>query len=87
MRLSVDTGSPYWRADGYEHQVFVDGLAIRLCVEASEEEGWATMVTTDDAGKLMLNDERTQALTHKLYGKVEIKKLDQLDQPITMRKD
>lgn len=53
MRLSVFRDSPYYNPDMIIlAEVYVDDVPIALCVEACEEEGWAEMYETDDAGNL-----------------------------------
>jgi hypothetical protein len=51
MRLSVFRDSPYYNEQMiFLAEIFVDGVRVSLCVEACEEEGWADMYETDDAG-------------------------------------
>ncbi len=72
MRLSANESSPYFDAERvFEATVLVDGDEVRFCLEASEEEGWADVVATDENGVVLVEGDE---LVHKrLTGAVEIR--------------
>ena len=48
----------------------VDGIEVRNGIEASEEEGWATFLLSDDSGDIVRDGER--AATYTLRGHVRL---------------
>jgi hypothetical protein len=75
MRLSVDKDSPFYDEEkiATRPQVLIDGIQIKGCFEASEEEGWADVWKMDESGKKMLNATGDGALRERLHGHVEIR--------------
>lgn len=75
MRLSVDKDSPFYDEAklNARPKIFVDGVSVTHCFEASEEEGWVDRYVTDAAGKVLLNEAKDAALRERRLGKVEIR--------------
>lgn len=74
MRVSANRSSPFYDADRdiSQLQVLVDGVPVRHCVEASEEDGWADLVKTDDGGRILLDETRQASAIERLTGHVEL---------------
>lgn len=74
MRLSANRGSVFYDEAklALHPQVFIDGIAVSHCVEASEEEGWADQLVKDEAGKFVLNETQDGVKVKRLTGRVEI---------------
>jgi hypothetical protein len=53
--------------------VFLDGEALHQCREACEEGGWALCYQTDSEGRVLVNAERTEALTVVRHGDVRLR--------------
>lgn len=75
MRLSVDRESPLYDEAkvSARPQVLVDGVKIKRCFEASEDEGWADVWKADSTGKVLLNDAGDAPQRERLHGQVEIR--------------
>lgn len=73
--MSVDKNSPFYDEAKINARplVFVDGVQLKRCFEASEEEGWADVWQTDEAGKVLLNEAKDAPVSERLRGKVEIR--------------
>jgi hypothetical protein len=74
MRLSVretDPGHRNWRPSmaGQVH-VFVDGTVVDKVITVDEEEGYVLRFKTDEFGNVLINADRTEALTEELRGEV-----------------
>lgn len=53
--------------------VFLDGEALYGCREACEEGGWAICYVRDSEGALLVNAERTAALTVIRFGTIHLR--------------
>lgn len=66
LRAGDDAGCPGWQ----RASVTIDGVPIALCVELDTREGWADILATDDAGRVVF--EGDAAKTYRLRGAVEV---------------
>lgn len=73
MRLSVYTTDRGYAADAYRYEVLLDGIPLRDCVTADEEQGTATVHMRDSDGKLMAECGRAREKT--MFGEVRIRRV------------
>jgi len=56
-------------------QPFLNGEKVKDCFTADEDLGYVMVHKRDSDGKIMLNDNKTEILTDRLFGKVELRKV------------
>jgi hypothetical protein len=76
MRLSADPSSPFFSPDAHRVGVYLDGRYLEHCVEASEEEGWADIISHDQEGRPMVGKNGHFYLS-RVLGAIEIRSLHQ----------
>jgi len=59
-------------------KTFVNGRFINNVVIADEEEGFVVFYATDESGRFLLNEAKTEIIKHTIHGKVEILEASQL---------
>ncbi len=74
MRLSIHDDDPgyNWRLIHRRPKAYLDGQSVDGVVTADEETGMILRHKLDRDGNVQLNREKTEVLTERLYGKVEI---------------
>ena len=75
MRLSVKKSDPGYRPDAHQYKPYLNGVLVKNCFTADEDRGYVLVYKTDENGNYLLNELRTEILTKKLFGKVELIKI------------
>lgn len=73
MRVSVIKEDPGYigrHITGYE--VYLNGEKLDNCITADEEQGIALVFVTDEHGKLVMNEERTDLVKKWVKGDIKI---------------
>lgn len=81
MRLSIDPDDPgysAWKCYGLA-RVFLDGVERKNVITADQERNYITVTEVDDRGVLKLEGDKVKTVA--MYGKVEIKPLNDLNFP------
>jgi hypothetical protein len=75
MRISVDKNDPGYYVNAHEivYEVHVDGVSIENVITADERKNEVTVYTTDENGKLVLDETGESYAMHSLFGVVKIK--------------
>ena len=72
MRVNCEDGEHHWRLHFVRGpQVFLNGVEMRDCIEADEEEGYVIRHVRDVAGRLVVDGDVLR--TERLRGSVELK--------------
>ena len=73
MRLSVLKDDPGYHPHAAGGAlVFLNDAQVKRCFSADEERGVVVCADLDDAGRVRLNDRRTEVLKKTLHGRVRI---------------
>lgn len=71
MRISVDKSDRGYHEAAVRCEAFLDGVMLKLCVTADEEEGIAICYVADENGKLKIVDGEFELEERR--GKVEVR--------------
>lgn len=51
---------------------YLDGEYLKKCFAANEEENWADCHATDENGKILINETRTETIKKRFHGRVKL---------------
>jgi hypothetical protein len=74
-RLSVDKSDPGYSADIVRYQPYLNGFRSKWVVTADEEQGYALLYATDDAGRAVIDPNTRRVVTEEFHGLVRLKRL------------
>ncbi len=78
MRMSINKNDPgYHERAQWRYQPYLNGKKVKDCFTADEDEGYVLRYTRDNNGQLIVDREQGKVATERLYGKVEIRRVDQ----------
>ena len=72
MRLSVMKGDPGYHKKAHWFRVYLDDHFVDHCFTADEDAGCLWKYKTDENGRILMNDQKTEVLTEQLFGHVEL---------------
>ena len=72
MRVTVDRRDPAYDPEHRRAIVFLDGKRVERCITADDEAGLVVVHPVDDAGKIIIDREKDEAVRQELRGRVRI---------------
>ncbi len=73
--MSIHKDDAGYHKRSMRYKILFNGIELLNCFTADEDRGYALVHKTDENGNILLNKDRTEILTEKRYGKVDIKKV------------
>ena len=73
MRLSVKKEDPGYHRTAHRYRAFLNGAKVDHCFTADEEMGILWRYKTDQNGKVLLDETKTELLIDQLFGQVELR--------------
>lgn len=72
MRMSVKKNDSGYHKRAHSFKVLLDGKYLQDCFTADEDKGYVLINKRDKNGQLLLNKDKTELITEKIFGKIEI---------------